>query len=119
MAHAIELHKWRARRVITTHSCNLTCRSALTWCAQAEFALSAKPPPHAIRGVSWETFVLEDVLLRHKAMAYPHGAAHFWRMAGGAKVNLLLERGVPLHALASDSTTGACLLAKTDARYRK
>ncbi len=93
--------------------------------------------------------MLEDVLLRHKAMAYPHGAAHFWRMAGGAKVNLLLERGVPLHALASktarasspyltrglraimedtvsaidclsrDSTPGACLLAKTDARYRK
>ena len=63
--------------------------------------------------------MLEDVLLRHKAMAYPHGAAHFWRMAGGAKVNLLLERGVPLHALARDSTPGACLLAKTDARYRK
>lgn len=91
--------------------------------------------------------MLEDVLLRHKA----HGAAHFWRMAGGAKVNLLLERGVPLHALASKtarasspyltrglraimedtvsvsaidclsrySTPGACLLAKTDARYRK
>jgi predicted AAA+ superfamily ATPase len=53
---------------------------------------------HPIRGASWETFVLED-LLRREAVAYPHGVAHFWRTAGGAEVDLLLERGGALHAL--------------------
>ena len=53
---------------------------------------------HPVRGASWETFVLED-LLRREAVAYPHGVAHFWRTAGGAEVDLLLERGGDLHAL--------------------
>lgn len=53
---------------------------------------------HPIRGASWETFVLED-LLRREALAYPHGVAHFWRTAGGAEVDLLVERGVDLHAV--------------------
>ena len=53
---------------------------------------------HPIRGASWETFVLED-LLRREAVAYPHGVAHFWRTAGGAEVDLLMERGAALHAL--------------------
>lgn len=53
---------------------------------------------HPIRGASWETFVLED-LLRREAVAYPHGVAHFWRTAGGAEVDLLLERRGVLHAV--------------------
>lgn len=53
---------------------------------------------HPIRGASWETFVLED-LLRREAVVNPHGAAHFWRTAGGAEVDLLLERGGQLHAV--------------------
>ncbi len=53
---------------------------------------------HPIRGASWETFVLED-MLRREAVAYPHGLAHFWRTAGGAEVDLLLERGGALHAV--------------------
>jgi predicted AAA+ superfamily ATPase len=53
---------------------------------------------HPIRGASWETFVLED-LLRREAVAYPHSTAHFWRTAGGAEVDVLLERGGTLHAL--------------------
>jgi hypothetical protein len=53
---------------------------------------------HPIRGASWETFVLED-LLRREAIAHPYGVAHFWRTAGGAEVDLLLERGENLHAL--------------------
>ena len=53
---------------------------------------------HPVRGASWETFVLED-LLRREAVEYPHGVAHFWRTAGGAEVDLLLERGGALHAL--------------------
>lgn len=53
---------------------------------------------HPIRGASWETFVLED-MLRREAVAHPHGMAHFWRTAGGAEVDLLLERGGQLHAV--------------------
>jgi predicted AAA+ superfamily ATPase len=53
---------------------------------------------HPIRGASWETFVLED-MLRREAVAYPHGVAHFWRTAGGAEVDLLLERDGQLHAI--------------------
>ena len=53
---------------------------------------------HPIRGASWETFVLED-LLRREAVAYPHSVPHFWRTAGGAEVDLLLERGAQLHAV--------------------
>lgn len=46
---------------------------------------------HPIRGASWETFVLED-LLRREAVAHPHSQAHFWRTATGAEVDWLLER---------------------------
>jgi hypothetical protein len=53
---------------------------------------------HPIRGASWETFVLEDIL-RREAMANPHSVAHFWRTSGGAEVDLLLERGGALHAV--------------------
>ncbi len=53
---------------------------------------------HPIRGASWETFVLED-MLRREAVAYPHSLAYFWRTAGGAEVDLLIERGGALHAV--------------------
>lgn len=53
---------------------------------------------HPIRGASWETFVLED-LLRREADTHPHGAAYFWRTAGGAEVDLLLEHRGALHAV--------------------
>lgn len=53
---------------------------------------------HPIRGASWETFVLED-LLRREAVAHPYVVAHFWRTAGGAEVDLLLERQGVLHAV--------------------
>jgi uncharacterized protein len=53
---------------------------------------------HPSRGASWETFVLED-LLRRESLRYPHGVPHFWRTAGGAEVDLLLERGGELHAV--------------------
>ncbi len=51
---------------------------------------------HPVRGASWETFVLED-LLRREAIVNPHSVAHFWRTAGGAEVDLLLERDGALH----------------------
>ena len=53
---------------------------------------------HPIRGASWETFVLED-LLRREAVTCPHGVAHFWRTAGGAEIHLLQERAATLPAL--------------------
>lgn len=53
---------------------------------------------HPIRGASWETFVLED-LLRREAIRHPHSQAYFWRTAAGAEVDLLLERGGALHAV--------------------
>ena len=53
---------------------------------------------HPIRGASWETFVLED-LLRREALAHPHALPHFWRTAGGAEADLLLERSGALHAV--------------------
>jgi predicted AAA+ superfamily ATPase len=53
---------------------------------------------HPIRGASWETFVMEDIL-RREVVAFPHSQAHFWRTAGGAEVDLLLERQGALHAI--------------------
>lgn len=53
---------------------------------------------HPIRGASWETFVLEDIL-RREAVMYPHSLAHFWRTSSGAEVDLLLERQGALHAI--------------------
>ena len=53
---------------------------------------------HPIRGASWETFVLEDVL-RREALAHPHSQPHFWRTASGAEVDLLIERSGALYAV--------------------
>jgi predicted AAA+ superfamily ATPase len=47
---------------------------------------------HPIRGASWETFVIEDVL-RREAFAHPGSGAFFWRTAAGAEADLVLERG--------------------------
>lgn len=46
---------------------------------------------HPVRGASWETFVLEDIL-RREAFAYPGSNAFFWRTAAGAEADLVLER---------------------------
>lgn len=53
---------------------------------------------HPIRGASWESFVLED-LLRREAMDHPYTQPYFWRTAMGAEVDLLLERGDGLYAI--------------------
>lgn len=47
---------------------------------------------HPVRGASWETFVIEDVL-RREDLGYPGSNAFFWRTAAGAEVDLLIERG--------------------------
>lgn len=47
---------------------------------------------HPVRGASWETFVIEDVL-RREAVAHPDRGAFFWRTAAGAEADLVLEAG--------------------------
>jgi hypothetical protein len=47
---------------------------------------------HPVRGASWETFVIEDVL-RRELLAHPGSQPFFWRTAAGAEIDLVLERG--------------------------
>jgi predicted AAA+ superfamily ATPase len=47
---------------------------------------------HPVRGASWETFVIEDLLRREK-LAHPHSQAYFWRTATGDEADLVLDRG--------------------------
>jgi len=47
---------------------------------------------HPSRGASWEGFVIEDILRRER-VARPFSQAWFWRTAGGAEIDLLLDRG--------------------------
>jgi predicted AAA+ superfamily ATPase len=47
---------------------------------------------HPIRGASWETFVLED-LIRRERLRFPHSQCYFWRTQAGAEVDLVLDRG--------------------------
>ncbi len=47
---------------------------------------------HPIRGASWETFVIED-LVRRERLAHPHSQIFFWRTAAGAEIDLVIERG--------------------------
>ena len=55
-------------------------------------ASSAELDSHPVRGASWETFVLED-LLRRERLAHPHSLGHFWRTATGEEADLILDRG--------------------------
>jgi hypothetical protein len=47
---------------------------------------------HPIRGASWETFVLED-LMRRERLAHPHSQFFYFRTAAGAEIDLIIERG--------------------------
>jgi predicted AAA+ superfamily ATPase len=47
---------------------------------------------HPIRGASWETFVIED-LIRRERLQRPHSQFYFWRTAGGSELDLIIERG--------------------------
>ena len=53
---------------------------------------------HPIRGASWETFVIEDIL-RREAIQHPYSQAYFWRTSNGAEVDLLLDRGDARHLI--------------------
>jgi len=47
---------------------------------------------HPVRGASWETFVLEDVLRRLRVLS-PYTQSFFWRTATGNEADLVLENG--------------------------
>jgi predicted AAA+ superfamily ATPase len=47
---------------------------------------------HPVRGASWETFVLED-LVRRERLAHPSSQIFYWRTAAGAEIDLVIERG--------------------------
>jgi predicted AAA+ superfamily ATPase len=53
---------------------------------------------HPVRGATWETFVLED-LLRRERLVHPQSQAFYWRTAAGAEIDLVLERGDVRHAV--------------------
>jgi uncharacterized protein len=60
---------------------------------------------HPIRGASWETFVIEDVL-RREELVHPESQAFFWRTAAGAEIDLLIERGSQRIALEVKTSRG-------------
>jgi predicted AAA+ superfamily ATPase len=47
---------------------------------------------HPVKGASWETFVIEEIIRREK-LARPHTQFYFWRTSSGAEVDLVLDRG--------------------------
>ena len=47
---------------------------------------------HPIRGASWETFVIEDLVRREK-LANPFTTFYFWRTQAGSEIDLVLDRG--------------------------
>jgi predicted AAA+ superfamily ATPase len=53
---------------------------------------------HPIRGASWETFVLEDIVRRER-LAHPQSQFLYWRTAAGAEIDLVIERGDARHAI--------------------
>jgi len=60
---------------------------------------------HPIRGASWETFVIED-LLRREQLVHPHTTAHFWRTATGDEADLVIDRGDERFALEIKAGSG-------------
>lgn len=53
---------------------------------------------HPVRGRSWETFVLEDII-RRESIVNPFTQFYFWRTQAGAEVDLVLERGMDLYLI--------------------
>lgn len=66
---------------------------------------------HPVRGASWETFVLED-LLRRERLARPFSQPFFWRTAAGAEVDLLFQRGDAVAAVEMKAGVGTARQAR-------
>ena len=74
---------------------------------------------HPIRGASWETFVIEDLVRREK-LRHPHVQFYFWRTAAGAEVDLVLDSGsertaIEIKAGRGDNVRAARLLEQAAA----
>jgi len=65
---------------------------------------------HPIRGQSWETFVIED-LLRRERLSHPHSSTHFWRTATGNEADLVIERGSERYVFEFKAGSGRDLAA--------
>lgn len=61
---------------------------------------------HPVRGASWETFVIED-LLRRERLTHLFSQAFFWRTAAGAEVDLLFQRGEAMSAVEVKAGVGS------------
>lgn len=66
---------------------------------------------HPVRGASWETFIVED-LLRRERLAHPYGQAFFWRTAAGAEIDLLVQRGEAMQAVEIKAGVGTARQAR-------
>ena len=67
---------------------------------------------HPVRGASWETFVIED-LLRRERLAHPYSQAFFWRTAAGAEIDLLLQRDAAMRAIEIKAGLGTARQARS------
>lgn len=67
---------------------------------------------HPIRGASWETFVIED-LLRRERLIHPYSQAFFWRTAAGAEIDLLFQRGEKMCAIEVKAGVGSARQARS------
>jgi len=67
---------------------------------------------HPVRGASWETFVIED-LLRRERLAHPFSQAFFWRTSAGAEIDLLFQRGDEMHAIEIKAGVGSLRQARS------
>ncbi|MDP1527076.1 MAG: ATP-binding protein [Rhodocyclaceae bacterium] len=66
---------------------------------------------HPVRGASWETFVVED-LIRRERLTHPFSQAYFWRTAAGAEIDLLLQRGDAMGAVEVKAGIGTARQAR-------
>jgi predicted AAA+ superfamily ATPase len=53
---------------------------------------------HPVRGASWETLVIED-LIRRERLRHQHAQFFFWRTSTGSEVDLVIDRGSELLAI--------------------
>lgn len=67
---------------------------------------------HPVRGASWETFVIED-MLRRERLARPFSQPFFWRTAAGAEVDLIIQRGDAVCAVEIKAGVGTLRQARS------
>jgi hypothetical protein len=61
---------------------------------------------HPVRGASWETFVIEDILRRER-FRFSYTQCYFWRTQAGVEIDLVLDRGSERIAIEMKVGSGA------------